>query len=114
FGALKEYRGDESQDHHEVDDDDDRFHTNVLRFGNARFYTGRGASSPPTPQPRISGLHMEIRRGNAKEIRRLEAGPTDQRAIDVVDRHQLGRVVGLHRPAIKDTDPAAFLAETGH
>src|SRR5690349_6455249 len=48
---------------------------------------------------------------NPEEIRRLEAGAADQRAVDVGYRHQLLRVRRLDRSAVQDPHPAAFRAE---
>ena len=47
-------------------------------------------------------------RRNRQEIRRLQAGAADQRAVDVGDRHQLRGIRGLYRAAIENADLAAL------
>src|SRR3954447_22200164 len=48
---------------------------------------------------------------NRKKIRRLQAGATDERAVDICHRHQLGRIGRLHRTAIEDAHPGPFPVE---
>ena len=45
------------------------------------------------------------------EFARVEAGPADQRPVDVGLGHQLGGVVGLDRAAVEDADPLGRGAE---
>ena len=52
---------------------------------------------------RIAEVSLTTRR-DRQEIRRLEAGAADQRAVDVGDRHQFGGVRWLDRAAIEDAD----------
>ena len=50
---------------------------------------------------------------DGKEIGSLEAGAADQRAVDVRHRHQLGRIGGLYRASIENTDPGSLLLKPG-
>ena len=63
----------------------------------------------------IRGLHQAsntaIRFRDCKNVRRFQAGAADQRAIDVGDRHQFGRVGRFDRSAIEDPNPGPLAAK---
>ena len=60
--------------------------------------------APALPDDSLSGNPGRDR----QEIRRLQAGAADQRAVDVGDRHQFRRVRGFDRTAIEDPDLGAL------
>ena len=56
------------------------------------------------------GLPLPVHRDNRIKILNLQAGASDQRAVDVGDREKLGCVGGLHRAAVKNAKLRASLA----
>src|SRR5947209_13942559 len=82
----------------------------ALRFhGFERLNTRWGRPIPPRNHPRWLGAA----RGNRKEIGGLQAGATDQRAVDVGNRHQLRGIRRLDRAAIENADAGALALKSG-
>ena len=89
-------------------------------FEVARCYTiGRGIVTPGAivsselSVPCATTPFIEGQPGDRKEIRRLQAGAADQRAVDIGNRHQFRRVRGFDRAAIEDPHPGALPLKSG-